>query len=159
MMKKLKSLFDDKMWKFLLVGILNTLVGQGLSFLLLNLVNWGAFGVTQWKAFGITDWDVFLSSGISTILASIMSYYLNRYFTFRYKGKDKTVALRFAINIAVCYLLAYGIAVPLTQKLLENAGDLLRKNGAMVLGMCLFVGFNYLGQRFFTFREKNNEED
>jgi len=26
---------------------------------------------------------------------------------------------------------------------------------AMLVGMCLFVGFNYLGQRFFVFREKN----
>ena len=25
---------------------------------------------------------------------------------------------------------------------------------AMVIGMCLFVGLNYMGQRFFVFREK-----
>ena len=157
MIKKIKSLFDIKMWKFLLVGVLNTLVGQGLSFLLLNIVNWEALGVGSQSYFGITDWDVVLSSGISTVLASIMSYYLNRYFTFQYKGNDKGVILRFAINIGVCYLLAYGIAVPITERLLSNASDVLRKNGAMVVGMCLFVGFNYLGQRFFAFRETDEK--
>ena len=155
---KIKSLFDEKMWKFLLVGVLNTLVGQGLSFLLLNLINWKALGAGTVSYFGTTEWDVFLCSGISTILASIMSYFLNRYFTFQYKGGDKTVILRFAINIAVCYGLAYGLAVPAVKWLLSDAPRVFRTNGAMVVGMCLFVGFNYLGQRFFTFREKENGE-
>ena len=34
MKEKLRMLFDEKLWKFLLVGVLNTLVGNGLMFLL-----------------------------------------------------------------------------------------------------------------------------
>ena len=34
MKKKILALFDEKLWKFLLVGVLNTLVGNGLMFLL-----------------------------------------------------------------------------------------------------------------------------
>ena len=30
----------------------------------------------------------------------------------------------------------------------------MRDNVAMLVGMCLFVGLNYLSQRFFAFREK-----
>lgn len=157
MFNKIKSLFDVKMWKFLLVGILNTLVGQGLSFLLLNAINWETLGAGTISYFGTTEWDVFLCSGISTILASIMSYFLNRYFTFQYKGTDKSVVIRFAVNIAVCYGLAYGIAVPAVKALLRNVSRDFRTNFAMVVGMCLFVGFNYLGQRFFTFREENDK--
>ena len=41
MKDKFKSLFDEKLWKFLLVGVLNTLVGNGLMFLLYNLGHWG----------------------------------------------------------------------------------------------------------------------
>ena len=159
MFDKIKSLFDIKMWKFLLVGVLNTLVGQGLSFLLLNVIEWEAFGAGTVSYFGTTEWDVFLCSGISTILASIMSYFLNRYFTFQYKGTDKTVIIRFAVNIAVCYGLAYGIAVPAVKLLLSNLSRDFRTNFAMVVGMCLFVGFNYLGQRFFTFREEKEETE
>ena len=138
MKEKLKSLFDAKLWKFLLVGVLNTIVGNGLMFLLYNLAHW-----SYWP-----------STAVSYTLASVMSFFLNRYFTFKYQGKGWKVVLRFAINIAVCYLLAYGIAQPLMKWLLSAATQTVRDNVAMLTGMCLFVGFNYLGQRFFAFREE-----
>ncbi len=150
MKEKLRSVIDEKTWKFLLVGILNTIVGNGLSFLLLNLVDWNAIDLQKW--------DVTISSAISTVLASIMSYFLNRYFTFQYKGTDKTVFLRFALNIVVCYLLAYGIGAPLMERILSGTTDWIQKNGAMLFGMCLFVAFNYFGQRFFTFRERKENK-
>ena len=70
MKEKLRMLFDEKLWKFLLVGVLNTLVGNGLMFLLYNLA-----GFSYWPA-----------TGLSYALASVMSYFLNRYFTFKYQG-------------------------------------------------------------------------
>ena len=96
MKEKLRMLFDEKLWKFLLVGVLNTLVGNGLMFLLYNLA-----GFSYWPA-----------TGLSYALASVMSYFLNRYFTFKYQGSGWETALRFALNIAVCYGLAYGLAKP-----------------------------------------------
>lgn len=90
MKEKLRMLFDEKLWKFLLVGVLNTLVGNGLMFLLYNLA-----GFSYWPA-----------TGLSYALASVMSYFLNRYFTFKYQGSGWETALRFALNIAVCYGLA-----------------------------------------------------
>ncbi len=141
MKEKILSLFDAKMWKFLLVGVLNTLVGNGLMFLLYNLAHLG-----YWP-----------STAISYALASVMSYFLNRYFTFKYNGSGYGVVLRFALNILVCYGLAYGIAQPLIAWLLSSASVTLRDNVAMLAGMCLFVGFNYIGQRFFAFREKDEK--
>lgn len=140
MKQKLLALFDEKLWKFLLVGVLNTLVGNGLMFLLYNLA-----GAGYWTA-----------TAVSYALASVMSYFLNRYFTFKYREGGVAVVLRFALNIAVCYGLAYGIAKPLIKWLLSGASVTVRDNVAMLAGMCLFVGFNYLGQRFFAFREKRN---
>ena len=138
MKKKLLSLFDEKLWKFLLVGVLNTLVGNGLMFLLYNLG-----GLSYWPA-----------TAVIYALASVMSYFLNRYFTFKYKEGGWMVVLRFALNIAVCYGLAYGLAKPLIRWILSGADEKVRDNVAMLAGMCLFVGFNYLGQRFFAFRLK-----
>ena len=148
MRHKFKSLFDEKMWKFLLVGILNTLVGNGLSFLLVNLVPWESFAVGNTGAVNI-------SGGISTVLASIMSYFLNKNFTFRYQGKDRMVAVRFALNIAICYVIAYNLLGTFAVRILANQPDWLVKNGSMVISACAFVGCNYFGQRFFAFREKD----
>ena len=139
-MKKLLSLFDVKLLKFLLVGVLNTLLGDGLSFLLINL----------------TDLNMWLATALPTVIASVMSYFLNKYFTFKNTEKGWRPALRFALNIAVCYLLAYGIAIPLMQWALSAAEPTLRDNLSKLIGMCLFVGFNYLGQRLFAFRTKES---
>lgn len=139
-MKKLLALFDRKMWKFLLVGVLNTLVGDGLSFLLINLT-----AIGMWWA-----------TALPCALASVMSYFLNKHFTFQNTEKGLRPVLRFALNIAVCYLLAYGIAIPLMQWALTAADPALRDNVAKVTGMVLFTGFNYLGQRLFAFRQRQD---
>ena len=139
-MKKILALFDVKMWKFILVGIVNTLVGYGIMFGLYNLAHVG-----YW-----------LSSAANYVLTSILSYFLNKYFTFKNTEKGWKPVFRFAINIAVCYGLAYGIAEPLTQWLLSGATTTLRDNVAMLVGSCFFVGFNNLGQRFFAFRTTTN---
>ena len=139
-MKRLLALFDVKMWKFLLVGLLNTLVGDGLSFLLINATTIGMWWATA----------------LPMALASVMSYFLNKYFTFKNTEKGWRPVLRFAINIAACYLLAYGIAIPVMQWALSAADPVLRDNVAKLTGMVLFTGFNYLGQRLFAFREKND---
>ena len=138
MKKKLLSLFDAKLWKFLFVGVLNTLVGNGLMFL---LYNWAGLG--YWA-----------STAISYALASVMSYFLNRYFTFKYKGSGIGVIVRFALNIVVCYLLAYGLAKPLVLHLLAGQSQSIQENVAMLVGMCLYTALNYLGQRFFAFKVK-----
>lgn len=137
-MKKILALFDVKMWKFLLVGVVNTLVGSAIMFGLYNLAH-----VPYWP-----------SSAANYILTSILSYFLNKYYTFKNTEKGWRPVLRFAVNIAVCYGLAYGLAEPLVRWLLAGATVTLRDNVAMLTGMCLFVGFNYLGQRLFAFREK-----
>ena len=139
-MKKILALFDVKMWKFLLVGVLNTLVGDGLSFLLINVTSMGMWWATA----------------LPTALASVLSYFLNKHFTFKNTEKGWRPAVRFAVNIAACYLLAYGIAIPVMQWALSGADAALRDNIAKLTGMCLFVGFNYLGQRLFAFREKKD---
>ncbi|MBR5524297.1 MAG: GtrA family protein [Clostridia bacterium] len=131
---------DAKFWKFLLVGVINTLVGTAIMFGLYNLAHVG-----YW-----------LSSAANYILTSILSYFLNKYFTFRNTEKGWKPIFRFAVNIGVCYLLAYGIAEPLMRWALSSATETLRENAAMLTGMCLFTGFNYLGQRLFAFREKKD---
>ena len=126
---------DKTVFRFILVGILNTAVGAGIMFFCYNILHLG-----YW-----------LSSAANYVLASILSYFLNRNFTFRYKDGSYRTVLRFVLNIALCYGVAYGIAKPLVRAALSGCSIGIQENLAMLVGMCLFVALNYLGQRFFVF--------
>ena len=135
----IRKLLDKTFWKFILVGIANTLFGTGIMFLFYNVFHFG-----YW-----------VSSASNYVFGSILSYFLNKHFTFQNKSKDPKVILRFVVNITVCYLVAYGLAKPLVRTLLSGMSVTVQDNGAMLVGMVVFVGLNYIGQRFFAFREAN----
>ena len=139
-MKKLSQLVDGALWRFLLVGLLNTVVGTAIMYTLFNLA-----GMGYW-----------LSSAANYLFTSVMSYFLNRRFTFRSTARGWRPVLRFSLNIAVCWLLAYGIAEPLMRLLLAGLSVTARENIALAVGMVLFTGFNYLGQRLFAFRRQDD---
>jgi putative flippase GtrA len=146
----LKQFFDIKFWKFILVGVLNTVVGNGLMFLFYNFT---PIKDIEW---GVVD-GYWVSSALGYIIGSIVSYFLNKHFTFKNKEKGIKPALKFALNIAVCYFLAYGLAQPLVEWVLSSQSEAVKTNLAMLAGMCLFVAFNYIGQRFFAFKEKSDD--
>ena len=136
----MKKFFDPSMLRFLLVGVVNTLVGAGIMFLLYNLA-----GCSYW-----------LSSAANYIVGGVVSYFLNKYYTFKNTERSWKQVLRFALNVAVCWLLAYGIAKPLALRLLAGFDEKLQTNAAMLAGLCLYTALNYLGQRFFAFWAKED---
>ena len=136
----MKKFFDPSMLRFLLLGVVNTLVGAGIMFLLYNLA-----GCSYW-----------LSSAANYIVGGVVSYFLNKYYTFKNTERSWKQVLRFALNVAVCWLLAYGIAKPLALRLLAGFDEKLQTNAAMLAGLCLYTALNYLGQRFFAFRAKED---
>ena len=122
--------------KFIFVGIINTVFGTAIMFGLYNLA-----GCSYW-----------ISSAANYFLGSILSFVLNKHFTFRNQDAIGKTVPKFVLNILVCYLLAYGIAKPLTLGLFSGFSQQLAENIAMLLGMVLFTVLNYIGQRFFAFR-------
>ena len=122
--------------RFIIVGIINTLVGAGVMFFMYNIA-----GAGYW-----------VSSALNYIVGSIVSYFLNKYFTFRQKQKSLRIVLSFIANICACYLIAYGAARPLVGMMLSGSPTAVTDNISMLLGMAVFVGLNYLGQRFVVFR-------
>ncbi len=128
---------DPTVYRFILVGIVNTLFGTAIMFVFYNV-----FHLSYW-----------LSSASNYFFGSILSYFLNKSFTFRYGKTDFKSIARFTINILACYLLAYGIAKPVMRHLLSGYSISIQENVSMALGMILFVGLNYLGQRFFAFKK------
>lgn len=141
-----KSLFDIKLLKFLLVGVINTIVGSGLMFLLYN-----CFNVPYWP-----------SSACNYVAGGICSYFLNKYFTFKNHSKSKREVVYFILTILVCYFISYVSAKKLIYIIFEEYSEKFKGNLSLILGMCLYTGLNYLGQRFIVFKErkhKNTEEN
>ncbi len=146
MMDKLKKIFDPTFFRFIIVGCINTLVGYGVMFGLYNLA-----GLHTWG-----DRGYWISSAANYVVGSIVSYVLNKHFTFRNREKGAGVVVRFILNITVCYLLAYGLARPAVNWALGGMGlgEQLQGNLTMLFGSGLFVILNYCGQRFFAFKTK-----
>lgn len=136
-MNTLRSLVDGHLLRFLLVGGINTLVGCAIMFGLYHFA-----GAGYW-----------LSSAVNHLLTSILSYFLNKHFTFRDQQKGWKPVLRFFLCIACCWALAYGLAKPMTNRLLFSVSEHLRTQIAMLVGMVVFTVTNYLGQRLFAFRQ------
>ncbi len=136
--KKFVSVFFDKTFlKFIFIGIINTVVGTTIMFVFYNIFNF-----SYW-----------ISTASNYFLTSILSFFLNKYFTFSNQKSSFMQVVRFAINISVCYFLAYGIAKQLALYIFEFAGEKLQNNIAMIIGMGLFTILNYIGQRFFCFKD------
>ena len=137
--KLLLLLFTDKTFiKFIIVGIINTIVGTTAMFVFYNIFNFG-----YW-----------FSSASNYLVGSVCSFFLNKHFTFQYCERGRSSLFRFTVNIIICYLFAYGIAKPIMKWLLSDFSITIQENISMLLGMCLFVVFNYIGQRFFAFRKQ-----
>jgi len=131
-------IFDRKFFKFILVGIINTVVGSAIMFSLYNIVH-----LSYW-----------ISSACNYFFTSILSFFLNKYFTFTIKEWSLFMVVAFIFNIAISYFIAYGFAKPLMNYFLHSKPQNIRENIALFVGMCLFTGLNYLGQRFIVFRNK-----
>jgi putative flippase GtrA len=134
------KLWNHSLVRFGIVGVLNTVIGTGVMFFSYNILGFG-----YW-----------VSSALNYIVGSIFSYFANKYFTFAKKEKSGKEILKFIGNICVCYLLAYGIAKPLTLvmigKIAKGPSIEIVEQIAMVVGMVLFVCFNYVGQKKFVFK-------
>lgn len=138
----MKKILDEKLLRFISVGIVNTLVGMTIMFGMYNLLS-----CSYW-----------VSSAANYIIASMLSYVLNKTFTFRHQGDVAASSIRFVVNIAVCYLLAYGLAKPFAAWIMSGSSISLQENTAMLVGMCIFTGLNYIGQRQFVFKGDKQEE-
>ena len=136
------KLIDQSIPKFLLVGVLNTLVGAGIMFLLSNVAGWG-----YWP-----------STAANSRVGGVVSFFLNKYFTFQNKERSWWQVVKFVITVAVCWVLAYAIAKPLVLQVLSGQSVKIQENVAMLAGMCIYTGLNYFGQRFFAFKKGDKKD-
>lgn len=121
--------------KFIFVGILNTLLGYAIMFTLYNFFNC----------------NYFFSTAMNYILGGILSFFLNKYFTFQNKTKSAKQIFKFVFNLIICYGIAYGLAKPFVNFIFTTFSKSIRENISMFIGMILFTVLNYFGQKIFVF--------
>lgn len=122
--------------KFLLVGVINTIIGMGSIYLMVHL-----FSISYWPA-------TFLGNSIG----ATVSYTLNRNFTFRSNNAHFQTIIRFAVVIGLSYFIAYFLGVKFVKIFLTDIPY--QEDIAILLGSGGYTILNYFGQKWFVFSEK-----
>ncbi|RFB15029.1 GtrA family protein [Bacillus sp. HNG] len=117
--------------RFLLVGVINTLVGLSSIFLLLQVVS-----LSYW-----------LSTFVGNSIGAGVSYMLNRRFTFASKAiHGKSIPL-FVLVILSCYFLSFSMSKMISGFIFTQYTNEI----AVFLGTGLYTVMNYLGQKYLVF--------
>lgn len=127
--------------RFLLVGVINTIVGLSAMYLLMH-----GFSFSYWA-----------STFLGNLIGACVSYFLNRIFTFKSSADVGKSIFLFAVVILACYFLSYSLAEKLAlwvfshQSLIEAK---YAKDAAVLMGTGIYTITNYFGQRIFVFPKK-----
>lgn len=138
-MDKIKKILSLEQSRFVMVGIMNTVIGA-----VAMLIAYNVFHLGYW-----------ISSAMDYIIGSIFSYFANKHFTFKSEKKSLTEVVRFVINIVVCYVVSYSVAKPVIEIALKDVklSISILEQISMFFGMGIFMVLNYFGQKFFVFKK------
>ncbi|MDF2536420.1 MAG: GtrA family protein [Bacillales bacterium] len=117
--------------RFLLVGIINTIIGLGSIYFMTHILSFG-----YWPA-------TFLGNSIG----ATVSYFLNRNFTFKSNQAHLQSIIRFVIVIGLSYFLAYYIGAKFVEVCKIPYGE----DVAILFGSGGYTLLNYFGQKRFVF--------
>ncbi|WP_223067213.1 GtrA family protein [Paenibacillus caui] len=142
MSAKLKLLFQSGLIRFIIVGVINTIIGLTVTFLCLN-----AIGLNYWA-----------STLIGNAVGAVNSYFMNKSFTFRSSASIGQTVWKFMIITAVCYFTAYWLAALIADKgvvlVMPGVSERFKDNAAALIGSGLYTVLNYIGQKKITFMVK-----
>jgi len=129
----------NSFFRFLLVGVINTIIGLSVMFILLNLIGW-----TYW-----------LATFVGNCIGAGVSYVLNRSFTFNSNVNGSKGIPKFFLVILSCYVLSYfigGVAAKSIHLSSQTFSYISKDELAVLIGTVLYTFTNYLGQKFIVFR-------
>ncbi len=130
--------------RFLLVGVANTIVGLSVMYLLLHLA-----GFSYW-----------VSTFLGNSVGAVVSYFLNRSFTFRSQSSGFKSMLRFVAVILFCYFVSYTFGRNLVEWIVSssNITSGMKTDIAVLISTGFYTVLNYLCQKLFVFKSSNHEE-
>lgn len=131
--------------RFLMVGIINTIVGLSMIFLLFYI-----FHLSYWVA-----------TFFGNIVGGLVSFILNRSFTFQSDKSIKKTIVPFFLVMFICYFVSYNIGKKIAFSFLNiTALPILSVHDlAILLGSGLYTITNYFGQKLFVFSHKGQKEE
>lgn len=119
--------------RFGIVGVINTVIGYGVYFLMLRI-----------KVAYV------LALLISNIVGVTNSYFWNKYFTFKSRKKSFTELVRFLSVYAVTFLVNLVILMLMVEKVKMN------KEIAQVVALFIVTLISFFGHKFWSFSKKFN---
>ncbi len=140
----IKRVYYNQQIRFLFVGVLNTIVGVGITCLVYFL-----FGLPIFKRDDIPFIPMLIGTLSGQIIGTIHSYFWNRFFVFKSKDKSKTEFLRFVLVYVVQYLLNLGLTALFNKILHENPFVV------TIITTLVCTIISYFGHKFFSFRKNN----
>lgn len=140
------KLWRDKRIRFLFVGVLNTLVGIGVTYLTYFLMGYKVFQKDD-----ITPLANFVATLLGQVIGGIHSYLWNKFFTFRSKDRSPAEFFRFAVICVVQYGVNFGLT--LLFKLFIPYAWLYT---VIVTLICTVV--SYIGHNLFSFKKQGDSK-
>ena len=134
-------IFDRVFFKFFISGVINTIAGLTIMFLLYNVAGFG-----YW-----------FSSAANETLAGIVGFLINKHWTFKVKRWSLFIIAGYFAMIVISYLISYKLALTALSAILVNKSHVIRDNAALFTGLLLFSMINYFGQRFIVFRKRDEQ--
>ena len=130
--------------RFLFVGFINTFIGLSTIFIMMYKID-----VSYWGA-----------TFIGNSVGAIVSFLLNRTFTFNSKISYRSGGVRFLIVILFCYFFSYSISdliANFLQELPLKAQIIYENDLAVLIGTALYTITNYLGQKWIVFFRESTQ--
>lgn len=128
-MKLLDTIFKKQIYRFVAVGILNTFVGVGAYFILLDLNIYYLF-----------------SSLIAHIIGVTNSFIWNKKWTFKSNGNLLNEFFKFNLVYAVIFVVNLVLLVLFVEKFRFNP----KIAGVFALGICAMISF--FGHKYWSFK-------
>lgn len=130
----------NRFTRFLMVGAINTLTGLTIIFMLLSVLGW-----SYW-----------LSTFIGNSVGAVVSYLLNRSFTFQSQIGFTKGALKFITVILLCYFISYSFSDIVAEAIYIRVSHfplINQEEFAILLGSGIYTLSNYIGQKNFVFKK------
>ena len=132
---------NNELIKFLVVGVLNTIIGASIMFVAYNFM-----GLNYW-----------VSTSLNYIVAGTFSFFANKKFTFKSEGKIFQKIILFIITLIFCYFIAFYLSKKIIF-FIDISNKKLKENISMLLGMVIYTVLNFILQKKIVFRRGGNNE-